>query len=374
MEIFWVFCLGVLYLAGSLATFHYILTGMMDIEKRNKSKAASTVPETQSFFMKDPIGEKMLMKFLTIKKEQEERRLKRSGLVAREMVPFVNKPLTREDMKSFPLPVIKNEEKSRDFRRPMRGVFIGINYRNTLNELKGCITDVYTALNFYKPFLDEWIILTDDTPHKPTRANILAAFRWLVQKVDSSPDENLVLWYSGHGGLTKDSSGDERSGQDSVIYPIDNTVILDDTIYYNTVVPMEAFPNKYLFMCFDCCHNGTGADLEFNASTSTERTVEVARGTRHATRANVKLVSACSDPQTAADVQDDPSRINFGAFTKAFFTVEQLLSPMTNPACTWDLFLRHVREYLMSRGYSQIPQFSSTQPFRFNERMTIVRP
>jgi len=53
--------------------------------------------------------------------------------------------------------------------------------------------------------------------------------QWLVR--GAQPHDALFLHYSGHGGLTKDLDGDEESGYDEVIYPVDfevNGQLVDD--------------------------------------------------------------------------------------------------------------------------------------------------
>ena len=55
------------------------------------------------------------------------------------------------------------------------GLLIGINYRNTADELFGCINDVNNVKVFLQSQLGytDFVMLTDDTPAKPTGINIL---------------------------------------------------------------------------------------------------------------------------------------------------------------------------------------------------------
>jgi len=91
-----------------------------------------------------------------------------------------------------------------------KSLFIGINYRGSSAELRGCINDVVNIKQFV---VENWHFptdeahmktLTDDTDVKPTRANILAAFQWLVAGAQSG--DSLFFHYSGHGGHQKDST------------------------------------------------------------------------------------------------------------------------------------------------------------------------
>jgi hypothetical protein len=64
-----------------------------------------------------------------------------------------------------------------------RCVLIGIDYKNTQNELEGCINDVNNVLKFMKSQdkVYEYIMMSDDTAIKPTRKNMMYAMQWLVQ-------------------------------------------------------------------------------------------------------------------------------------------------------------------------------------------------
>ena len=56
------------------------------------------------------------------------------------------------------------------------GLLIGINYTGTAYQLNGCINDVNNMKLFLassKLGYTNFVMLTDDTPVKPTRANIL---------------------------------------------------------------------------------------------------------------------------------------------------------------------------------------------------------
>jgi hypothetical protein len=85
-----------------------------------------------------------------------------------------------------------------------KSLFIGINYKGTRSELKGCINDVIHIKAFvverfrFPTDSAHMMTLTDDNPNAmPTRQNILNAFRWLVQ--DAQSGDSLFVHYSGHG-------------------------------------------------------------------------------------------------------------------------------------------------------------------------------
>jgi hypothetical protein len=96
-----------------------------------------------------------------------------------------------------------------------RALLIGINYTGQKpGELTGCHNDVNNMIHYLKnvhKFEDKDItVLMDDNDagHKePTKKNILAAYRKLVNQAKSG--DVVFCHYSGHGGRKKDKSGDE---------------------------------------------------------------------------------------------------------------------------------------------------------------------
>jgi hypothetical protein len=145
-----------------------------------------------------------------------------------------------------------------------RGLLIGINYKNTADQLYGCINDVNNVKNFLETQLGytQHIIITDDTPVKPTKANIVNAMNTFVRSLRSG-DEGW-FHYSGHGVLVRDSNRDEESGYDSCIAPLDyarSGVISDDFIRSNLASRVPR--GVTLYVVLDACHSGTGCDLRY---------------------------------------------------------------------------------------------------------------
>mmetsp|Transcript_33978 Transcript_33978/g.38668 ORF Transcript_33978/g.38668 Transcript_33978/m.38668 type:complete len:350 (+) Transcript_33978:58-1107(+) len=147
-----------------------------------------------------------------------------------------------------------------------KALFIGINYTGQQGELRGCINDVnnikaFMSSNFK---IDEMLTLTDDQtsdPSKlPTRANLLAGFRWLRQGAKSG--DSLIMHYSGHGGSVKDEDGDEEDGSDETMIPLDYAQaghIVDDDVHD---VLVRGLPKGVrLTAIMDCCHSGSILDL-----------------------------------------------------------------------------------------------------------------
>ena len=85
-----------------------------------------------------------------------------------------------------------------------------------------------------------------------TRFNILAGLRWLIEQ----QAETLIFQYSGHGTRVRDLSGDEASGYDSGICPIDFEsagIILDDEL---GALYDQVSTDQRLIVLFDSCYSG----------------------------------------------------------------------------------------------------------------------
>lgn len=203
-----------------------------------------------------------------------------------------------------------------------KALLIGINYKNSDAELNGCINDVNNMCNMltqncgYEP--NNVIVLTDDTPNQPTKANIEAYIKWLVAGAKSG--DNLFFHYSGHGSYVRDRNGDEADGNDEVLVPIDYMTapcITDDWLYDNLAskVPFGCT----LYALTDCCHSGTMLDLRYGyqsmcalkngslvndmpyvATNWTDR-FSMSVNKKNEVRGRVILISGCLDPQTSAD-------------------------------------------------------------------------
>jgi hypothetical protein len=204
-----------------------------------------------------------------------------------------------------------------------RALLIGINYVGTQNELRGCINDINNIAAYLQSARGypsaSCIVLSDVATRKPTRANILAAFKELLQGVRAG--DELWFHYSGHGALQRDTNGDEESGADSCICPIDYNqagLITDDAIRSELAALVPA--GARLFMVLDMCHSGTGCDLRYkfddtsymlNAAAPMPSTYDPnawsLRQTSYEFKNYVKTagevfcISGCQDTQTSAD-------------------------------------------------------------------------
>ncbi|CCK68019.1 Ca(2+)-dependent cysteine protease MCA1 KNAG_0A03330 [Huiozyma naganishii CBS 8797] len=291
-----------------------------------------------------------------------------------------------------------------------KALIIGINYIGSKNQLRGCINDAHNIFDFltsrYGYSRDDIVMLTDDQQNMvcvPTRANMIRAMNWLVK--DARPNDSLFFHYSGHGGLTKDLDGDEESGFDSVIYPVDFESagqIIDDEMHDIMVRPLSQ--GVRLTALFDSCHSGSVLDLPYTYSTKgvvkepnmwknvgsggLQAAMAYASGNRTAlfsslgsiastvkgsvgnnvdrdrvrqikfSQADVIMFSGSKDDQTSADAVEDGK--NIGAMSWAFI---RALS--NQPQQSYLSLLQNMRQELITK-YSQKPQLSASHPIDVN--------
>lgn len=195
-------------------------------------------------------------------------------------------------------------------------IHIGINYKNTQYELKGCHND---ALNLNAFFINKQyntLILIDKEGYKqPTKSNILYELNRLCQLLKEN--DTLVITYSGHGTQVRDLNGDEESGLDQCICPIDmNTkgYIVDDELFS---IINKVCSNCSIYCIADCCHSGTIFDLAYNFNSNLNKYIR--NNKCKETNKKVCLISGCRDNQTSADAYIE-SR-SCGALTWALLNV-----------------------------------------------------
>ncbi len=91
-------------------------------------------------------------------------------------------------------------------------------------------------------------ILMDE---KATRAAILDTIKGIGSVI--KPNEAFLFYFSGHGDITLDLSGDEITGQDQLLAAYDNFII-DDEIY---ALMRQYFRRTENVMIIDACHSST---------------------------------------------------------------------------------------------------------------------
>jgi len=230
-----------------------------------------------------------------------------------------------------------------------KALLIGINYRGTENELNGCINDISCIQErISNNGFNDISILTDDTDNKPTKNTILNAFTNLLR--DSENGDLLFFAYSGHGSYTNDKNGDETTGYDQLIIPLDRNSISDDEL--KSIICQNLKSGVTLFAMFDSCFSGSVLDLRYQFMDSLNYDNFTDNNKQLETKGSVFMISGCTDYQTSTDAFIN-NKAN-GAMTWALTETLKI-----TPTCTWKELIKSMRDLLVSYGYDQIPQFSS---------------
>lgn len=145
----------------------------------------------------------------------------------------------------------------------LRALLIGLNYRGSSSELRGCINDINHMEEHIRASGYEVVDLKrmdDDSDFRsdlyPNRTNMIKQLKALIR--DSRPGDRLLFHFSGHGGSTYDYSGDEADGKDETLYPLDMRQIIDDEIK----VILDTLPvDRRLVGVIDACHSGSMFEL-----------------------------------------------------------------------------------------------------------------
>ena len=278
-------------------------------------------------------------------------------------------------------------------RRPRRtALLVGINYNNNPSAaLNGCYNDIVNVGQYLRLNLgyatDAITLLTDGNRRTitagaatasalpPTRQNILAGMAALVAGMVAG--DEAVFHFSGHGTLVRDTNGDEVTGTDSCLCPLDYNapasagggIITDDELRALLVnkVPRGA----RLYVILDCCHNGTGCDVRFKyedfsillfptSGTPVWRTQQkaFANGKYTETAGEVFMISGSRDEQTSADAYINNAFA--GALTYAVFAILRS-NQATIRTYSWSSLLRDLRHFMRANKYTQIPQVMTGQ-------------
>jgi hypothetical protein len=277
-------------------------------------------------------------------------------------------------------------------RPPRRtALLVGINYNNNPDAtLNGCYNDVVNVNQYLRSTLgytvDAITLLTDGnrgaagvgtaSSVAPTRQNILAGMAALVAGMVAG--DEALFHFSGHGTLVRDTNGDESTGLDSCLCPLDYNapasagggIITDDEIRALLVnkVPRGA----RLYVILDCCHNGTGCDVRYkyedysillsppSARTPFWRTQQkaFANGKYTNTAGEVFMISGSRDEQTSADAYINNAFA--GALTYAVFAILRS-NQATIRTYSWSSLLRDLRHFMRTNKYAQIPQIMTGQ-------------
>jgi hypothetical protein len=122
----------------------------------------------------------------------------------------------------------------------------------------------------------------DNVKYSPTQ-KLLS----ILDDLELSVGDTLIVLLSGHGYSTGDCNGDEVDGRDECIN-IGQTIV-DDTLYEKIVLKHNKSGINLLLLS-DTCHSGTMFDLPYNSGLKSTRRLDDLK-------VNAISVSACSDSQ-----------------------------------------------------------------------------
>lgn len=241
-------------------------------------------------------------------------------------------------------------------------VLIGINYKNSNCELRGCENDIHDLKNIlvnvfkFKP--ENILVLLESMGGNkiPTAQNIVKAIDWLVQK-NNEGFNNLWFQYSGHGTYVKDENGDEIDGRDEAIVTSDQQLITDDFLFERLINKIQDGTKMMAIM--DCCHSGSILDLHYKyCGGSSNQNINP----RCKTQADIVALSGCSDSQTSADAVFN-NKWN-GALTKNL--VKILNASNFNLSCN-SLMINLINN-LRKAGFTQFPEMTCTKTLNSGKR------
>jgi len=177
--------------------------------------------------------------------------------------------------------------------------------------------------------------------------------KWLVQ--GACQHDSLFFHYSGHGGRTKDTDGDELDGWDEVIYPVDwekSGGIVDDLMNELMVRPLPA--GCRLTAVFDSCHSGSALDLPYMYThRGMAKTANAYAMRNRGGPGDVISFSGSTDLGTSADTTQNGHAT--GAMSWA------LIKCLTaKPQQSYQSLLLNVRALLKKQHFSQVPQLGAT--------------
>ena len=262
-------------------------------------------------------------------------------------------------------------------------LLIGIDYKNTKNELKNCIHDIEHVMDqLLRSKLglttSQMIVMSDykhGTDLYPTKNNILKQFKKFAVRANQTKE--AYFHYSGYGSYMWDRDGDEKDSKDEVLVPVDcdrNGYIRDDVIFDVLIKGLNS--SVKLTATTDCCHSGTIMDLPYKWLADGSFTEEQKLSySELKDLPNVVMLSGCKDTQASADGGSiSGSNKGAGAMTAAY--LETLKDH--GYIITYRQLLEGVHRKLIHSGFSQRPQLSSTHKLDLDDyymrQQTAFRP
>jgi len=197
--------------------------------------------------------------------------------------------------------------------------------------------------------------VTPDASLRPTAANIVRELQSLTR--DLRAGDLAVFHFSGHGLRVTDVSRDEADGRDEAIVTSDARAIVDDAL--RPLVDAAASTGVRLRFFFDSCHSGSVLDLPYvlNGAGSVVRDGKTSLAPAGA---DVIMISGSRDTQYSMDtfLENQPQ----GAMSCLLQTTLETAARASSGTHKWTDVVSALRAALVSGGYTQVPQFSCTQP------------
>lgn len=241
-----------------------------------------------------------------------------------------------------------------------KALIVCINYQRTPEcALNGCINDGINMKNVlidYFGYLESNItFLRDDVENEvelPTAANIMRGLTDLIS--DSANCDQIFVHYSGHGSQVRDLSGDEKSGFDSVIVPMDYQsagLIVDDILL--SYIRESKCPTMTVF---DSCNSGTVIDLPYSLlyNVPLKKLNLNSNNNYKISNENIISISGCRDNQTSADAYQDNAY--GGALTSALL---KTLKAANYTGSVQKIYISTLL-LLVKQGFSQRPILSGS--------------
>jgi len=245
-----------------------------------------------------------------------------------------------------------------------RAVLFGIRYKNTENELEGCVNDANNMgilLQTEFGYLEQniTIVTDDDDVFPPTKKNILNTLKKAVKQTKAG--DTLTVFFSGHGTQQLCEEGDEDNNEDTpgfddALCPCDyddNGGITDDMLYHILVENLAV--GAKVRAIFDCCHSGTCLDLKYAIKNSNEYIHNEKQQAEDVTDA--LLISGCRDNQISLDTIMEQKHT--GLLTWA------LLQCLQQKNQTWQELLDSLHVLIAKQGEEQIPVLSVSKQSTF---------
>lgn len=240
-----------------------------------------------------------------------------------------------------------------------KALIVGLNYYNTPSELHGCVNDSTNLCNLVTEKEYSVTLLTEHTPIKPTKDNIIKELNELIL----SDANELFFSYSGHGSFIRDLNRDEKDGRDECLVSLDCNLIVDDEI--NKII-QQLRPEQRLFCIIDACHSGSVLDLAYNYDCNTNSLVKDELCSDNI-NGDVLMISGCLDNQYSMDtIINDQGQ---GALTATFIHIYNELFGSGN--CTYSNLITSIRNKLVEDGYDQLPNLASNKLLDLFEQIKI---